>query len=84
MQSQVDRKSEKVRTAANIQPEGSSHGGSTFQFVDSRPKVFIQRMLQEAANNSPQVQRLAQLKSAANSGARPALEAMPAQVPKRD
>ncbi|MFM2376055.1 MAG: hypothetical protein RLZZ165_1152 [Bacteroidota bacterium] len=70
MHSHVDRKSEKGRTTTNLQPEGKSHGGSAFQFVDNRPEAITQRKLQEAANNSPKVKQMKAIQEAANNGPR--------------
>lgn len=54
------------------------------KFKDARPESAAINQLQKGANSSPQVQQLAQLKSAANGGAGAKLEASPIQAKKGD
>ena len=65
----------KSQSVANETSQKQSGGESTFQFVDNRPEVIAQKKLQvtqlmalqDMANNSPQVEKAAQLQAMADN-----------------
>jgi hypothetical protein len=68
MKTQADRiQKEKSQSSSDGKFKSQSSGKSTFQFVDSRPEVIVQRKLQEIANNSPHAIQLRAFRDMANN-----------------
>jgi len=67
MQTHADKIQEaKGSSVANVTSEKQSDTEPTFQFVDNRPETMSQRNLQEAANNSSQINQLKGFQEMAN------------------
>ncbi len=67
MHANADKTQEnKTQSAVNDTHQKQSSGESTFQVVNNRPEAIAQRKLQEMANNSSKVKRIAQLQTHAS------------------
>ncbi len=62
-----EKQGSSVANGVSLKPKS---GGSTFQFVDNRPRAIAQKEMQEMANESPRVRQLAAFQEMANNSPR--------------
>lgn len=58
------------QSVSGADPQLKSVGESAFAFEDNRPEAFVQRKLQEMANNSPRIAQLRSFQDMADNGSK--------------